>query len=181
MDYSHILKELEQASLFDLARLAAAIHNELNDSKRIQQIKNTLIVGQKITWFNTRTNTLVKGVITKFNKVNCEILNTVDGELWDVAYCHINTNIVNIEINMNKKIGLKKSELHVGESVMFLDKQNNPLYSTVRKLNPKTVGINVSGNTWNVSYSLLSKAKDMDAEIINNNFIEILDMSFISQ
>ena len=51
MDYSYILKELEKASLFELARLATAIHQELNDPQRIEQIRNSLIVGQNITWF----------------------------------------------------------------------------------------------------------------------------------
>ena len=167
MDYSYILKELEKASLFELARLATAIHQELNDPQRIEQIRNSLIVGQNITWFNSRTNTLVEGVITKFNNINCEVKNRVDGVLWNVAYCHINRDNQEIEINMKRKTGLKKSELHIGEIVMFLDKKNNPLYGKVTKLNPKTVGINVSGSEWKVSYSFLNKVKDIDAEIID--------------
>ncbi len=105
--------------------------------------------------------------------MNCEVLNTLDEELWDVAYCHINADKVDIEIKMDTTIGLKKSELQIGEPVMFLDKQNNLLFGTVVKLNQKTVGVNVSGNNWKVSYTLLRKAKDMDAEIIKRNFIEM--------
>jgi hypothetical protein len=130
-------------------------------------------VGQIITWFNSRTNALVEAEIIKCNKTACEVENLSDGVRWNVLYSHINIGNVDIEINMNRKSGLKKNELQLGELVMFLDQQHHPLYGKVVKLNPKTVSVNVNNGIWKVSYSLLSKPNDVDAEIINKNFIDM--------
>ena len=42
MDYSRFLEELEQASLFDLYRLQVAIGHQLDDPRRIQEIKKRI-------------------------------------------------------------------------------------------------------------------------------------------
>lgn len=173
MNYSEILIELEKASLFDLARLAAAIHIELADTKRINQVKNALVVGQIITWFNSKINALVEAKIIKCNKTSCEVENLFDGVRWSVSYSHINIKNVEIEINLNRKSGLKKHELQIGEIVTFLDSQRRPLYGRVLKLNPKTVSVNVDNETWKVSYTLLTKPNDIDAQVITRNFIDM--------
>lgn len=173
MNYSEIIIELEKASLFDLARLASAIHIELSDTKRINKVKSALVADQVITWFNSKINALVEAKIIKCNKTFCEVENLSDGVRWNVAYCHINIGNVEIDINMNRKTGLTKHELHIGEEVMFLDHQQHPLYGKVLKLNPKTVSVNVSDGIWKVCYTLLSKPTDVDAEIVKKNFIDM--------
>jgi hypothetical protein len=173
MNYSEILLELEKASLFDLARLVSAIHIEMADTKRINQVKITLVAGKTITWFNSKINALVEAKIIKCNKTSCEVENLSDGVHWNVAYSHINIGNVDIEINLNRNGGLKKHELQIGEIVTFLDNQRRPLYGKVVKLNPKTVSVDVDGETWKVSYTLLRKPNDMDAEIITRNFIDM--------
>jgi hypothetical protein len=173
VNYSEIIIELEKASLFDLSRLASAIRNELADTERIDKVKNTLVVGQIIIWFNNKINALVEAEIIKCNKTSCEVENLSDKVRWNVAYCYINIENVAIDINRGQKRGLKKYELQLGEVVTFLDQQHHPLYGKVVKLNPKMVSINVNGGIWKVCYTLLSKPTDVDAEIINKNFIDM--------
>ena len=167
MDYSHIMKELESASLFDLYRLNVALRNELENPSKINEIKKRLVVGQTITWFNNSSNKLHQAIIIKINRTRCTVENIEDNQLWDVQYTTINMDDVHTDINMNNKMGLKKSELRIGDIVSFMDNQNKIVYGTVLKLNPKTVGIEVKDQNWKVSYSLLSKANDIDVTIIN--------------
>lgn len=173
MNYSEIIIELEKASLFDLSRLAFAISNELADTKRINKVKNILVVGQIIMWFNNKINALVEAKIIKCNKTSCEVENLSDKVRWNVGYCYINIENVSIDINRRQKRGLKRYELRLGEVVTFLDQHHHPLYGKVVKLNPKMASIDVNGGIWKVSYSLLSKSTDIDAEIINKNFIDM--------
>ena len=41
MNYTNILQELEEASLFDLYRLSVAIEDELNNPQRIAKVKQS--------------------------------------------------------------------------------------------------------------------------------------------
>jgi len=86
MDYSKILQELEEASLFDLYRLSVAIEDELNNSQRIGKIKQSLIIGQEITWFDDTANRLEKAIIQKFTASRCEVKNVSDGKRWRILY-----------------------------------------------------------------------------------------------
>ena len=173
MDYSNILQELEEASLFDLFRLSVAINDELKNSQRIEKIKQSLVIGQKITWFNNGTNKLEEARIRKLNLTRCEIINLLDGENWDILYASINIDDVNTSIHSNQKFGLKKSALRVGDIVSFLDKEHKLQFAKVQKLNPKTAGvITMEGVQWRVSYGALSKNIDIDAEIITEKELE---------
>jgi len=173
MDYSNILQELEEASLFDLFRLSVAINDELKNSQRIEKIKQSLGIGQKITWFNNGTNKLEEARIKKLNPTRCEIINLLDGENWNILYAAINMDDVDISIHSNQKFGVKKSALRVGDIVSFLDKEHKLQFAKVQKLNPKTAGvITMEGIQWRVGYGSLSKNIDIDAEIIKEKELE---------
>lgn len=171
MNYSNIIQELEEASLFDLYRLSSAIQEEMQNTTKIKEIKNSLRVGQIITWFDTQTHNLVKAEILKFNKNRCVVKNIVDEKVWDLIYPSINTHNVEVDIHSNQEFGLKKSELKVGDIVSFLDNKNELIYGKVIKLNPKTAGINIDGQNWRVSYNLLNLAKDLDGEIVPDDLV----------
>jgi hypothetical protein len=57
----------------------------------------------------------------------------------------------------NKKQGLDRNEVKVGERVGFLDKNNNECYGSIIRLNPKSVTINCDTAQWRVGYSFLFK------------------------
>ncbi len=173
MDYSKILQELEEASLFDLYRLSVAINDELNNPQRIAKVKQSIRIWQEITWFNNATNRLEKAIVEKLTPTRCEIKNLSNAEEWRILYASINIDDVDTSIHSNQKFGLKKSALCVGDIVSFLDKEHKLQFAKVQKLNPKTAGvITMEGIQWRVSYGALSKSIDIDAEIIKEKELE---------
>ena len=54
MDYTQLLNELEQASLFDIYRLKAGMSKMLDQPDRINAIKRRLHIGMEITCFDER-------------------------------------------------------------------------------------------------------------------------------
>jgi hypothetical protein len=173
MDYSKILQELEEASLFDLYRMSSAINDELANSQRINEIKQSLRVGQEVTWLEHSTNRLERAVIEKCTPSRCEVKNLSDGKRWRILYASINLNEVDTSIHSNQKFGVKKSALRVGDIVSFLDKENKLQFAKVTKLNPKTAGLVTMENVkWRVYYENLSKITDIDADVINKQELE---------
>jgi len=173
MDYSNIIEELNSASFFDIYRLSCALNQELTNDTRIQEVKKRLIVGQEISWFNAQSNKLEKATLLKCNKTRALVENKSDAERWNVHYAAINMEEVDVTIDMHQKVGLRKIELSLGDVVAFLDASNQLLYGSIEKLNPKTARITVKDVSWSVSYNLLRRADDIDAEIFRNNGNEL--------
>jgi len=171
MNFTQIIKELESASSFDMYRLISAMQDEIDSEQRIRDVRKGLRVGQIISWFNQDTHLLVKAEILKLNKTRCQVRNIDDLARWDIVYACINTQDVDVEININQKYGVKKSELKVGDVVTYVSRDNLQVYGIVTKLNPKTAGINVNSENWRVPYSMLSRAVDINGEIIEKNFL----------
>ena len=69
MDYSKIMSELDNASLFDLYRLSAAIGKELENPKRIKKIRQMIKAGDTISYFVNEENRLIDTRISH-NKYN---------------------------------------------------------------------------------------------------------------
>ncbi|MDQ7084445.1 MAG: hypothetical protein Q9M36_05735 [Sulfurovum sp.] len=116
MNYSQILKDLEEATLFDLYRLTSALQEEMESVEKIRKVRSSLRVGQVISWFESSTHRLVKAQILKLNKTRCLVESIESAEKWNIVYASINTDDKAIHINMNQKKGLKKSELSVGDT-----------------------------------------------------------------
>ncbi len=91
MDYSQILKDLEDATSFDLYRLTSALQDEMEYIERIKKVRSGLRIGQSITWFDSNTHQLVESKILKFNKTRCLVKNFIDGLKWNISYASINT------------------------------------------------------------------------------------------
>ena len=173
MDYSKILKDLDEATSFDLYRLVSALEDEMESVQRIKKVRSGLRIGQTITWFKKDTHKLVESKILKLNKTRCLVRNLVDEKKWNITYASINTEDEAVDINMNQKYGVKKSELRVGDLVTYVSRDNLQVFGTVVKLNPKTAGIKtVCGEEWRVPYSLMKKVIEIEGEIIHTKFIE---------
>jgi hypothetical protein len=173
MDYSQILKDLDTATSFDLYRLVSALNDEMRSVERIKKVRSGLRVGQIIFWFDRETNKLIESKILKLNKIRCLVRNLEDGVEWNIVYWSINTENKAVEINMNQKYGVKKSELKIGDTVTYVSKDNVQLFGTVVKLNQKTAGIKtINGQKWRVSYGFLEKVIEIEGEIVHRKFIE---------
>ena len=173
MNYSQILEDLEKATSFDMYRLVSALQDEMESAQRIKKVRSGLRIGQTITWFDRDTHKLVKAEILKLNKTRCLVRNTEDRVKWNIVYASINTEEKAVEINMNQKYGVKKSELKIGDRVTYVSRDNLQIFGTVVKLNPKTAGIKtVDGENWRVAYGFLKKIIEIEGEIIHRKFIE---------
>lgn len=155
MNYSKILDELNNASLFELYRLNQAIRHSLEDPVRIKNIKKSLKVGQHIEYFIAEENRLVEASIVELKRTRLLVKNRHDGKLWDIPYYHINLDHANTAISRSTG-KLDRNSLKVGDKVAFKDRKGNELFGSVIKLNQKTAGVLVGTTRWKVGYSLLS-------------------------
>ena len=155
MNYSKILGELNNASLFDLYRLEQAIRRSLEDPVRISKIKDSLKVGQDIEYFDAEENRLVEASIIELKKTRALVKNRHDGKLWNIPFYHI--NLAHADVSISGSTGkLDRNSLKVGDQVAFKDRKGNELFGEVIKLNQKTAGVLVGTARWKVSYRLLS-------------------------
>jgi len=156
MDYSRIIEESKQASLFDLYRLQVAISHQLENPQRVQEIKSQLKPGQHITYFDTVENRLVEAKVIKLKRTRLLVENKHDKQRWNIAFYCVNLDSVDTDITLSSKMGLDKSQVKVGDRVGFLDRQNNDVYGEVIRLNRKTATILTDDHTnWRVGYGLL--------------------------
>ena len=68
MDYSHLLEELNTASLFDLYRLSVAIDHQLDNPQRIKDVKSRLKPDMEITFFDNVKNRLVPATVIRLDR-----------------------------------------------------------------------------------------------------------------
>ena len=102
MDYSKILQELEEASLFDLYRLSVAIDDELSNSQKIGKVKQSLVIGQEISWFDSSANRSERAIVEKFTTTRCDVKNISDAKRWRIEYASINIDDVDTSIHSNQ-------------------------------------------------------------------------------
>ncbi len=157
MNYSRIIDDLNSASLFDLFRLYVAINQQLDDPKRIDQVKSRLRPGMKIKFFSWDKNRLLEGIVIKLNRTQCEVRCHDDQLVWNVRYCSINLDEVETDILVSTASkGISRTQLRVGDLVGFCDRQNREKYGQVIALNQKTASILVNEREkWRVAYSFL--------------------------
>lgn len=157
-DLNNIFKQLEQLSLFELSRLRSAITKTLDDPERNEAIKRHIKVGMKITYYSSRTNNLIEATIVDIRNTRVSVINSSDGEKWNIKLYSINLNDVDIDIAPKKTSGhLDRNSLKVGDKVGFMsDKGGHEVYGVVTKLNPKTARVTLTtGDKWVVYYPSL--------------------------
>lgn len=163
MDYSKILKELNEASLFDLYRLKVSINQQLENPQRLSQIKKCLKPGQAIRYFDEKENRLIAAYVLKIMRTRVLVQNNHDHEKWEIPLFYVNLAEVNTDIIDPSQEGLSKSQLKVGDMIGFQDKQNNDVNGRIVRLNQKTATIITSTNTkWRVAYEYLHLIYDID-------------------
>lgn len=155
MNYSAILEELENASLFDLYRLEEAIRCTLEDPARLSQVRSSLRVGQDVHYFDAEQNRLIAASVVELKRKRVVVRRRDDGRLWNIPLYQINLTGEDVSISAYKG-KLDRNSLKVGDKVTFKDRKGHELFGQVIKLNQKTAGVLVGTTSWNVSYGLLS-------------------------
>ncbi len=171
MDYSRIIKDLKQASLFDLYRLSIAINQQLENPQRVDEIKKRLHLGQMICYFDPVENRLIDAKVIRLKRIQLLVENVHDQKKWVIPVCWVNLDEENTDITASSKKRLDKSQLKVGEIVGFRDKENNDVRGEIVRLNQKTATIRTDLKTeWRVGYQWLYLV--VDGELSNPYLIE---------
>jgi len=161
MDYSKIIAELQQASLFDLHRLNVAIQHQLENPDRIEEIKSRLKPGQVVHYFDDKENRPVEATVLELRRTRILVQNLHDRKQWIIPVHWINLDDVETDISLPATRGVDKSQLKVGDIVVYPDRQNNDVHGRIIRLNPKTATIKTdAGAKWRVGYQWLSLVID---------------------
>lgn len=168
LDPNMIESMLANASVYDLYCLNKKISRVLDDESRIQQIKQSLKVGQSIQYFNSRINNLVNAIIVE-KQIKRVLVEDIDSHSrWWTRYYSINLNNTQLTPIMKAQCGaLSKDNVSIGDIVGF-EHNDNKIIGKVMKLNPKTVKlVTTAGMIWNVYYEHLFAIIDADQNIID--------------
>jgi hypothetical protein len=85
-----------------LHRLQSAIYQELNNPKRIDEIKSQLKIGQPISYFDPKTNGLIDAVILKIQITRCLVRNVKDNKTLNLPLYYLNLDDVDADIKPAK-------------------------------------------------------------------------------
>jgi len=167
MDYTNLLNELNQASTFDLYRLSVAIDNELENPKRILNIKQKLHIGMELNYFDYVENRLIKAKLLEMRPKKVVVLDHDKNKEFIIPYYMLNVNDTDVEIYRTKNTdSLTANILKVGDCVGFNNKDGESIIGFIKRINHKTVTLKTStGHQWRVSYSLLYRIHDAEITI----------------
>lgn len=154
MDYNLVLSELQQASMFELFRLQAAIGQLLDDPARLIAIKCALRPGMEITYFHEQGNRLIPARVLQIRKTRAVIQDLETAKRWTIPLYMINLENQDTDITP-KQQGVDRLSLQVGDAVGFTGKDGQELFGTITKLNPKRAKIQIEHEIWAVPYSML--------------------------
>lgn len=160
MNFTAVLEALNQASAFELFRLRAAIQRKLDDPKWIEAIRWRLRIGQEIEYYSWHDNAVRRARILQFRRKQAEVLDLGDGKCWLIDFCTINVDGLDVQVREQVAKGLGRNEVAVGQTLGFVDREGNERSGVVRRLNDKTVTLQVGQQQWRVGYPLLHHVVD---------------------
>ena len=157
MDYSTVMSELDDASLFDLYRLDVAIRKELDDARRIEEVKRMIKEGDIISYFEGSENRLIQAEVIELKRTRVLVRNKHDMKRWTIPFYMVNVEDAVTDItHPTTTKGMNRNEIRIGDLVGFRSKSNKNVRGKVIRINPKTVTLFVEPNQkWRVSYSML--------------------------
>jgi len=98
MNFSDVLKALNQASAFELYRMRAAIDRVLDEPRWVQAIHARLQIGLAIEYFDAQANALRHGKVLELRRKQAVILDQDDGRRWLISYAAINLDGTDVQI-----------------------------------------------------------------------------------
>ena len=173
MNFSDVLKSLNQASAFELYRMRAAINRVLDEPRWLQAIQSRLQVGQAIEYFDPLANKSLHGKLLELRRKQAVVLDQEDGKRWLIPYVAINLNGTDVQIREQSVKGLGRNEVAVGDIVGFIDRKQQQRSGQILRLNDKTVTLLCGQQQWRVAYTFLHRV--VDADTVEQIVIEILE------
>ncbi len=162
MNYTEIIKSLNNASAFDLYRMRSAIDRVLDEPRWLQSVQVRLKLGQEVQYFDPRANTLRRGRLLEMRRKQAVVLDSDDARRWLISYAAINLDGSDVQIRENKTQGLGRNEIAVGDVVGFVDRDQNQRTGKIIRLNDKTVSLQCGAAQWRVAYAYLHRVVDAD-------------------
>jgi hypothetical protein len=176
MDYSKIIENLKQASLFDLYRLSVAIDHQLEDPQRIAGAKKHIKPGQAISYFDRAENRLIEAKVIELRRTQLLIENSHDHQRWTIPLYWVNLDEVNTDIITSAGKRLDKSQLRLGDMIGFRNRQNIDVHGKIIRLNQKTVTIRTdTDKEWLVGYEwlhLIIDGEQNSPHLIESHFMD---------
>ena len=163
MNFSDIIKSLNNASAFDLYRMRAAIDRVLDEPRWMQSVQVRLKIGQDVQYFDPQANALRQGRVLEMCRKQAVVLDVADARRWLISYAAINLDGSDVQIRENKPQGLGRNEVAIGDVVGFVDRDQNQRTGKVIRLNDKTVSLLCGGAQWRVAYAFLHRVVDADS------------------
>ena len=171
MNFSEVINGLNQASAFELYRMRAAIDRVLDEPKWLQAVQARLHVGQDVAYFDPQANALKRGKVLEMRRKHAVVLDLDDARRWIISYAAINLDGSDVQIREQKRQGLGRNEIAIGEMVGFVDRDQQQRTGRVIRLNDKTVSLQCGSGQWRVAYGFLHRVVDADA--LTHDVIEI--------
>ena len=154
IQYEQLSAFLDKASLFEIYRISAAIKNELENPKRISNVRKKFKEEDMVQYFNEETNNFIAAKVISKNSKYVSIENCYDNERWKIPYYLLKIDSREFDFTHSAK-GLSKNAIKVGDFVGF-NRDGEEVVGRAERLNQKTVTIVTKNNhKWRVSYSLL--------------------------
>ena len=163
MNFSDVIKTLNQASAFELYRMRAAIDRVLDEPRWMQAIQARVKLGQTVQYFDSQANALKRGQVLELRRKQAVVLDLDDGKRWIISYAAINLDGLDVEIREQKSKGLGRNEVAIGDVVGFLDRDQQQRTGKIIRLNDKTVTLQSGQGQWRVAYSYLHRVVDATA------------------
>lgn len=157
-------------SPYELFRLKSLITHELESSSKMEDIMNSLHIGQVVEYFNSKYNNMVSAMIIEKKAEKLLVENVSDHKRWWTKYYTLNLD--GIQIVKSVKKTLDRGSVGIGDLVGF--KHNGSQISgVITKLNPKRVKLVTKDNhVWNVCYGFLFAIVD----VVDTSGMTLIDM-----
>jgi hypothetical protein len=143
----------------------------LDDPKWLQAIQARTQVGQEVGYFDFQANALKRGKVVEMRRKQVVLLDLDEGKTWIMSYAAINLDGADVQIREHKSVGLGRNEVAIGETVGFLDRDQQQRTGKIIRLNDKTVTLQCGSSQWRVAYSYLHRVVDSDG--LAHDVIEI--------
>jgi hypothetical protein len=125
MNFTDIIKSLNNASAFDLYRMRAAIDRVLDEPRWMQSVQVRLKIGQQVQYFDPQANALRQGWLLEMRRKQAVVVDLADARKWLISYGAINLDGSDVQIREKKAQGLGRNEVGIGDVVGFVDRDQN--------------------------------------------------------
>ncbi len=156
---------LAQLSPPQLHLLVGSISKCLDDPQLVLEVKRRLHLGMKIRYLDLDTGQMPVVRLEKIKQTRAVVCIEEGKRRIDVPLTLLvldDDPILNVEFDEFASRGFEQPI--VGDQVSFTDKYGELRFGVVRRVNPKTLTLDVDGEKWRVAHHLIHKVVDVEAE-----------------